>query len=1461
MRGAGIKPISISLKVDMDEANKKALAAANETTNQVVKAYQKMGTLKIAAIGGAISAIAGVGTALLFGIGAASKFEDSFAGIKKTVDASEAEFDRLAVSIRELSTEIPIATSQLNQIGELGGQLGIESSGLPVFIETIAKLGVATRLSTETAALSLARLKEIFQLQEFEIANLASSLVDLGNNFAALEDEILSTSLRLAAGAKVAGATVADTLAIATALQAVGVQSQSGGTAMSRVFQQLTVAMQGNQQAMDVFVQTSGLTEEAFKNIATEDPAQALNLFIQGLSRVADSGGNVVGILDELGLKQQRTIRALLSVAEAGDLLSDALARSNAAYDINNALNEEAEKRFETLKSKNKLLKNAFQELRTEIGLNFLPVVKTTVEAITALINGMGNTEKSMDETSRATVAIVSAFTLLGTAFSAIAGQFFFVRTLASQAGVSVGFLGQMALKSAGDFGTHNVVIEGTTRQYLRMTTAIRAAMGVLAPAMFVLTAGFTANSLANAKAERAASLYTQAISRIIPLQGTLNKKIEQYNELLEDPNVAPEAIQGLQREIEIITEEFEALQTQILQTFYNLPKFRPDFNIAETLEAKAAYESLFGDLTQRTTDFGQGELVADALASALNVDSGTIDDLIESSDLTDFTDLVYRALLTNEEAAQDTAEALLDPVINSLTAYKRLDTSDMSITEKMKINEGVADLEILNTLLNNLKHIDATEVDFLNKEVGEMYNRYLDLAKQSDKIEIFSFDSFVQNPETAAYVFEVLSGKINTAETEAEKFGGRVDDIVGKISDAVVQSEKLNQIFEGMGEIKIPAPTDLTKNIKEYQNAQKFLQIAVTEFTDRGLLAIATEVAEGGVSADNLGRTIALLSKDLPLEDLIFYNDSLISSEDKYSDLAEGNLATIAEVENKLRIQFGLTEGILSAEEKRAVVNQLINNASVQEEVTSSDILGVVKQILDIKREQIDTEKELLDLQAEIDSFNEDIVYDNITITSQMREQMEIDEAKFALKEALADFGADEVVTTKEQIALMQASMNIEKIRDKLSATRTARERKSIRDKEKEIKFLELAVEQGVADSLDLDAAREELQDLTKPMDQAEKDLLNLQLQVAEAEKKILEERQKTLSPQVVSAIEAYNKALDISTDRADELADMEDELARATEDAKIQTIEQSLALDEIKDKYPEIESILGNMANLIGVPAGILEATLNSYNESYEGFVKTAAKIAKATGTAGPLNIGDGSTDNSSETGTPSSYKYDRFQNGMPIHAKPYSSKEDYEYGNPSKSYVINPANTNTRVVAPNDTIGNMPNIGGSTPYMKNGKMVYPQPHVNIQRPTGFGGFPSIGQSTGDYIGITDLAKEYILNPIGKAFSGINWDQVKGIQNTWMGKAYGGNVPIGRTSVVGEMGPEVIMSTPGGTSVFSNKTGGGYGGVTVENMNVNITGLPADPISARKAAINIRKELTKLENEGSAGTGLRNR
>ena len=95
----------------------------------------------------------------------------------------------------------------------------------------------------------------------------------------------------------------------------------------------------------------------------------------------------------------------------------------------------------------------------------------------------------------------------------------------------------------------------------------------------------------------------------------------------------------------------------------------------------------------------------------------------------------------------------------------------------------------------------------------------------------------------------------------------------------------------------------------------------------------------------------------------------------------------------------------------------------------------------------------------------------------------------------------------------------------------------------------------------------------------------------------------------------------MDINKTRASELASMQEELTRKTEDAKLEFIEQGIQLDEIADKYPEIESVIEEMSTLIGVPAGILQETLDSYNESYEGFISITKKIASATGTVYPV------------------------------------------------------------------------------------------------------------------------------------------------------------------------------------------------------------------------------------------------
>ena len=77
----------------------------------------------------------------------------------------------------------------------------------------------------------------------------------------------------------------------------------------------------------------------------------------------------------------------------------------------------------------------------------------------------------------------------------------------------------------------------------------------------------------------------------------------------------------------------------------------------------------------------------------------------------------------------------------------------------------------------------------------------------------------------------------------------------------------------------------------------------------------------------------------------------------------------------------------------------------------------------------------------------------------------------------------------------------------------------------------------------------------------------------------------------------------------------------------------------------------------------------------------------------------------------------------------------------------------------------------------------------------------------------------------------------------------------------IVGEYGPEMIRAIPGGGVDVTPMGNFGSSNINVENINVNVTGVPSDPMQARKAAIQIRKELSKLDREGLIGTGIRGR
>jgi TP901 family phage tail tape measure protein len=368
-------------------------------------------TLPILAVGGAATK-------------AAIDFESSFAGVRKTVNATETEFAALATGIREMAKTKPISVNELNRIGEMGGQLGIAKEGMLGFISTVADLGTATNMSTEQAAEGIARLSNIMQTPAEQFSNLGSTLVDLGNKFAASESEILEFGLRIAGAGELANLSEANVLAIGTAFASVGIEAEAGGTAVQKVLLQMVEAVNAGGDDLAKFAAAAGLTSQAFADLFKSNPAEAFTLFVEGLGK---SGQQAQSILTGLELNDARLTRSFLSLGNAGDLLRRSIDAGSVAYVKNNALTTEAGERYKTAASQIQLLYNAAYDVGITLGqvlvpqlLKLKPAIEGAIGAVATLVGWFAELPSGVQQTVIGIAGLAAALGPVAYGFGAI---------------------------------------------------------------------------------------------------------------------------------------------------------------------------------------------------------------------------------------------------------------------------------------------------------------------------------------------------------------------------------------------------------------------------------------------------------------------------------------------------------------------------------------------------------------------------------------------------------------------------------------------------------------------------------------------------------------------------------------------------------------------------------------------------------------------------------------------------------------------------------------------------------------------------------------------------------------------------------------------------------------------------------------------------------------------------------
>jgi TP901 family phage tail tape measure protein len=311
---------------------------------------------------------------------AASDWESAFAGVRKTVDATEPQLKALEGTLRNMSTQIPVSATELAGIAEAAGQLGIQTKNIAGFTRVMADLGVATNLTATDAASELAKFANITQMPQEQFGRLGATIVDLGNKMATTEADIVSMAMRVAGAGSQVGLTQAEIMSLSAGLSSVGIQAEAGGTAISQSFLKMNTAVLGGGEKLAGFAKVAGMTTDQFAKSFKDDAAGSMVSFMEGLQKVKESGGNVSEVLADLDLKGIRVQDMMMRGAGAGDLLRKSLSTGKKAWRDNTALSEEARKKYKTFASQLKILQNTVKDVGIAIGNKLLPPLSDLVK-------------------------------------------------------------------------------------------------------------------------------------------------------------------------------------------------------------------------------------------------------------------------------------------------------------------------------------------------------------------------------------------------------------------------------------------------------------------------------------------------------------------------------------------------------------------------------------------------------------------------------------------------------------------------------------------------------------------------------------------------------------------------------------------------------------------------------------------------------------------------------------------------------------------------------------------------------------------------------------------------------------------------------------------------------------------------------------------------------------------------
>lgn len=313
-------------------------------------------------------------------VNGARELEEGLIGVSKTTGFAADQIKQYENAIVSLSKEIPVAVSELVEIGVVAGQLGIGSQGVQAvtdFTEVIAKASIALPEFTGGAgqiAETVARASNAFGFGIGSAENYLSVLNALANTTASNAAEITSFNNNFAGTAKNLNISAQEASALGATLVSLGISGDNAGTRVSSAFNLLSNNLEGA-------AQVAGVSFEDLKSVFEGD-------FLTGVELVLTSIGGIDSEVEKLtttsDLFGQIGSRAVLQLIENFDVLDANIETANRAFEENISLQQEFEVAQQSFNAQLQEGANIWEAIRINVGQQILPSLLGGVRDLTS---------------------------------------------------------------------------------------------------------------------------------------------------------------------------------------------------------------------------------------------------------------------------------------------------------------------------------------------------------------------------------------------------------------------------------------------------------------------------------------------------------------------------------------------------------------------------------------------------------------------------------------------------------------------------------------------------------------------------------------------------------------------------------------------------------------------------------------------------------------------------------------------------------------------------------------------------------------------------------------------------------------------------------------------------------------------------------------------------------------------